>query len=498
MNLRTDRYKGSWFTPSLFGKPYKYTILKGEALIREFFVCDYELMEWVKKTLYFCGVEGSGKTNWLRFLTWVLNQIDFYRKHGIISVLTNDIRILGDPNYAYLFNDKAIINLMCDDALGGTGTDSTRFMGDDAKDVSEKFVQSRHYGEEYTGNVAGAVFMAFATQAYKKLNPVIRENATLKIFTSYMDTDYFHNLFPPEETEYLRETHHNAHIGFDPFAIGNAICRTSAGGIAPLEIPFIPYNKETLEWSRTHLIRREKDYDTGEIINKKYYVDDIIKIIPIKNKKDFLKQKSHYNKIYIIDRSLTKDKVIDEMSHYLLTHPKLNYLIKYYEKRNSLEDFSRGKLKGVLREKTRQLKEEYNVSITISDVRTAIDQALRDEEYTIIDKIKKGEINSKEVEKREIKTHKDRIEVAFDVQDADILHISELMTITKLERAKIDSTISKYQNSFINILPGQGYFTIPSRNLTEEEIQEFIESHNLNRIKPIPKKLMIEEWEESE
>ncbi|MFX1479398.1 MAG: hypothetical protein ACFFCI_14795, partial [Promethearchaeota archaeon] len=63
MNLRTNHYKGYWYTPSLFGKPFtKYTILKGEALIRDFFVCDYELMEWVKKTAYYCGVEGSGKT----------------------------------------------------------------------------------------------------------------------------------------------------------------------------------------------------------------------------------------------------------------------------------------------------------------------------------------------------------------------------------------------------------------------------------------------------
>ncbi|MFX1480552.1 MAG: hypothetical protein ACFFCI_20880, partial [Promethearchaeota archaeon] len=303
--------------------------------------------------------------------------------------------------------------------------------------------------------------------------------------------------FPPEETEYLRETHHNAHVGFDPFAIGNGICRTSAGGVAPLEIPFVPYSKENLKWCRTHLIRKEKDYETDKMFYKKYYIEDIIEIIPIKKKEDFLKQKSHYNKIYVIDRSLTKDKVIDEMSNYLLTHPKLNYLIKHYEKRNSLEDFSRGKLQGVLREKTRQLKEQYNVSIRISDVRSAINQALRDEEYAIIDKIKGGKISSQDDEKREIKTYKDRIEALFEVQDADILHISEIVSGTKLDRGQVDSTISKYQSSFINIVLGQGYITLPSRNLTEEEIQEFIESHNLNTTKPIPKKLIVKEWEGS-
>lgn len=478
MNLR-NRYTGSWFHPYLFGKPYKYTILKGDALIHDFFVCSEELMEWVKKTTYFCGVEGSGKTNLLRFSTWALNQIDFYRKSGIISVLTNDIRILGDPNYSYLFENMATINLMCDDALGGVGTDSTRFMGADAKDVSEKFVQSRHLGKEHSGNPTGIVFMSFATQSYKKLNPVIRENATLKIFTSYMDTKYFQDLFPPEETEFLRETHHNAHVSFDQSARRYAICRTSAGGIATLEIPFVPYSEKVLKWCKKHMIKKIKDETTGKFIDKKLYIEDIITSVPINSKEDFLKQKSHYNKIYIVDRSLTKDKVIDRMANYLRTHPKLKFLIKYHPKRNSLEDFSRGKLKGVLRDETKKIKKEFNVSITISDVRAAIDQALKDEEFELVDKIKRGEYLIEEDDDSD--SHKALITRCMkSAKNKRSFHLSEISVRTELSIAQISTVLTNHPDTFESTIHHKGYWHLISRPPNEIEIEQIKEKIGVN------------------
>jgi len=474
VNYSLSNYDDRWWNPYLLnGKTYQ--VLQAEALIDDFYRYEVPLMEWDKKTIYYCGVEGSGKTNAMRFSTWILNNIEDYVNEGLITILTNDIRILGDKRYSYLFEGIVFVNLLCDDAMGAIGTDSVDYMNKAGRSVSKEFVTSRHIGEEEISNV-GVVFMSFATQHWKRLNAVIRDNSTLKIFTSYMDNDNFRNLFPYEETELIREMHHQSHVSTDWRKRSHAICRTGAAGIVHLEIPFVPKNQRELDFCRNATFQNKKTGEYEKYMKQGEYVEDIIEIVEINNEEEFRAQKSHKNKIYLIDRSIDQKTIINKMSTYLRKQPTLNYLIKHHPKLNSLEDFSRGKLYGFLREEAERIVEEFCTDITKSDMLTAIEHALKEEVLELVDAMKKGKIKfkDKEKDKKKLKTYNERIAACFDIRKTKVLHISDFVEITHLTRQKVDSTISKYPNDYINHFPGQGYYSLMEDLPTEQEIEVFI------------------------
>jgi len=461
-------YPGRWSEQAYHGKTYY--ILDGKAMLRDYFVYDSELMEWEKKTGYLVGIEGSGKTNTIRFATWVLNGIDYYRQNGLVSVSTNDLRILGDHNFSYLFEDVGVINMILDDAIGGKGTNSSEFMSSDAIDVTKKFVTSRHLGKAL-GNPVGIVFMTFATQSWMRLNPVIRENAKLKLFNSYMDTKYFQELFPPEECEFIREKYHEAHFSSNWKERKYAICRTGGAGIATLEIPFVPDCQEALDWCRA------KNHVTGELnMDPKDYVPDIVKTIPITCKEDFLKNRSLKNVIFQIDRSIDKSKIINRLATYLRNHPKLLYLMKYHPKRHTLDDFSRGKLKGVLSEEAKRIEDEFCVVIKKEDMISGIDQALKDEEFALVEKIEKGEKITKEEKKP---TAKKKVFDCLNSSAKQILHISEICEHTGLDVGQVKNLFTQNKNMFSNIIKNQGYWCLTTNKPTREELNEFIVQNNI-------------------
>jgi hypothetical protein len=462
--------KNAWIPTKLInGDPYY--LLDAKVLIKDFYSNKIPLMEWDKKTIYYCGVEGSGKTNAMRFSTWVLNQNPKYVDAGLITILTNDIRILGDKRYKYLFEDVVFINLLCDDAMGAVGTDSVDYMDAAGRSVSKEFVTSRHIGEDEIAQV-GIVFMSFATQSWNRLNKVIRDNSTLKIFTSYIDTDWFRSIFPPKETQLLRESHHNAHVSSNWLDRCYVVCRTGAAGIVTLKLPYIPKSQYELNWCKN-----AGYWKGGKFV--KYmkpddYVEEIIEKVVINSKEDFLKQKTHKNKIYVIDRSIDHKAIINRMSRYLITHKSINYLIKYHPKRNSLEDFSRGKLYGFLREEGERIVEEFCVDITKSDMLTAIEDALKEQDLELVRKMKNKEITFNDDKKKYIKTFNDRILACFEIRDEKIMHVSDFVDLTHLSRQQIDSTISKYSHDYINPFPGLGYYSTAENPPTEEELGDFV------------------------
>ena len=469
-------YPNSWLNRDLHGKTY--LILDGKALIRDYFVYDSELMEWEKKTGYFVGIEGAGKTNTIRFATWVLNQIEIYRKNGIVTVSTNDLRILGDHNFEFLFKNESVINLILDDAIGGIGTNSSEFMSSAGIDVTKKFVTSRHKGRAL-GNPVGIVFMTFATQSWMRLNPVIRENAKLKLFNSYMDTKYFQELFPPQEAEFIQGKYHEAHFSSKWKERKYAICRTGGGGIATVEIPFVPDCQEALDWCR-------KLNDKGEPNMKPTdYISDIVYTVPITCEADFQRNKNRKNIIFQIDRSIDKGAIIDRMATYLRTHPKILFLIKYHPKRHSLDDFSRGKLKGILREEAKRIEDEFCVVVKKEDMISAIDQALKDEEFSFVEKLEKGEKITKEERKP---TAKNRIIYCFRANTKKTFHISELCSITGLDVGQVKNTLTQNKNTFVNIIKDKGYWSLATNKPTQEELDDFISQ---NEIKMQPKNLVV-------
>lgn len=483
-NFKPFYYPDDWFQRSLHGK--NFDILDGKALIRDFFSYNSTLMEWEKKTQYYCGVEGSGKTNLIRFATWVLNNIKQFEHAGLISISTNDLRIFGDSNYSYLFKDMGVVNLIGDDALGGVGTNSAEFMHGSSISAMKEFVRSRHIGKEQ-GNPVGIVFMTFATQSWKSLNPIIRENATLKVFTSYMDTDYFQTIFPFEETEFLRGKHHEAHVGSNWKERKYVICRTGAGGIATLEIPLVPDSQKVLDWCRNEA--RE-----GRMIEGKDFVNDIIYSVRIDNEEDFRKQETHKNKIYIIDRSIDNSKIITRLATYLRTHPKIRYLIEHHPKRNNLEDFSRGKLKGILMEEARKIEQDFCVKIKKTDLVSAIDLALKEEEFELVELIQSGRLTFEEKEvivSNDLSTIEERLKACFLIKKQKIFHISELCAMTNLDFGQVSGILSKFRNIFINIIKNKGYWSLVSNQPSKEELHSFKKENGL--LKTPMKKLEMEE-----
>ena len=452
-------YPNAWLNRELHGK--SYLILDAQALIRDYFVYDMDLMEWDKKTSYLVGIEGSGKTNIIRFITWVLNQVALYQKNGLVSVSTNDLRILGDHNYEYLFKGMSVINQIGDDAIGGVGTNSSEFMTSAGTDVTKKFVRSRHLGREIS-NPVGIVFMTFATQSFMRLNPVIRENSKLKIFTSYMDTKYFQDLFPPQEAEFIQGKYHEAHISSNWKERKYAICRTGGGGIATLEIPLVPDCQEVLDWCRKKMKPNE-------------YINDIIRTIPITSKEEFSNLNTTKNTILQIDRSINKNIIIDIMCNYLRTHPKIQYLLKYHPDRHSLDDFSRGKLKGVLREEAKRIEDEFCVVVKKEDMISAIDQAQKEEEFAFIENREKNLKNPSIISKKKTTfTILERIKNSFIIRQEKILHLSDINEATKLKPKQISETISK-NTDFLSLEDrlGRGYWCLKEDEPLDEEIEKY-------------------------
>lgn len=515
-SFRPYYYQDHWLERFAHGK--KYYVLDGKALIHDFFSYNSTLMEWEKKTQYYCGVEGSGKTNLIRFSTWVLNQIDIFQDEGIISVGTNDLRIFGDPDYAYLFENMGIVNIIGDDAIGGVGTNSAEFMHGSSIDVIKNFVKSRHIGKEQ-GNPVGIVFMTFATQSWKSLNPIIRENATLKVFTSYMDTDYFQSLFPFEETEFLREKHHQAHVSSNWKERKHMIFRTGAGGIGNLEVPLVPDCQEVLDWCwsmteenlRKKSLRMEelgmegmtkKEIERRRMIPNVDFVDDIVYTVKLENKEDFLKRKSHKNTIYIVDRSIDKNLMINQLADYLRSQPELQYLINNHPDWNGLEDFSRGKLKGVLQEEANRIEQKHCVKIRKTDLVSAIDKALKDELFAMVDRfresggiIEESDKNDADGGNIELNSIKDMLIYTFKMRyktlGVKILHNSEISEITGLDLSDFSSVLSGNGSIFTNIIPNKGYWCLTNNMPTKAELKQFMEEKLPNYNKPM-KKLKME------
>lgn len=211
-----------------------YRTLNPKEMLTDFIVYDHELREWDLKVTYLVGTQGSGKTVYIRYF------VDLIRSeyHGNVAVVaTNDIRILGDSRYAYLFKGVDVIVLIIDDAIA-TGMDSRTSMHGVNIDITQIFAQTRHIMRDNFRPV-GIIFMLFATQSFTRLDRTIREGALLKIFTDYYDEDFFQNLFTPDQTDFFREKCYDGMFKADFDKRRFALAKTRYGDVATLEIPFL-------------------------------------------------------------------------------------------------------------------------------------------------------------------------------------------------------------------------------------------------------------------
>jgi len=212
-----------------------YMILKPRKMLLDIFKYKREPVEWDMKVIAIVGPQGSGKTVIIRYFVALIRSIKIYA--GRVAVVrTNDLRILSDPRYKYLFDGYHVIVLIIDDAIR-EGLESRRAMSGANVDLTQQFCITRHILEEnFRKN--GIIFMIFAFQVYTRLDPTIRNTAQLKIFTAYYDQNWFQNLFTPEQSELLRIATYEGMVSSNFDARRFSLCRTMTGDTATIEVPF--------------------------------------------------------------------------------------------------------------------------------------------------------------------------------------------------------------------------------------------------------------------
>lgn len=248
---RIENQYHDWSMYNLDGKDYQ--ILDPKELLLDIFKYVETPDEWDMKTGICIGPQSSGKTNFLRYVIQLLQNIPDY-KNLLSIVSTNDLRILDDARYAYLFEGKKVICLIVDDAIR-PGTDSRRSMSDISVVTTQQYCITRHILENRYGP-NGIIFVLFSVQVWSALDKRIREPATFKLFTTFFDEDWFNKMFQPDQVEFMRTKTRDGIVRSRFKERRFAIIKTLAGDSAIIEVPFIskkkiqiPYMDRTIDKS---------------------------------------------------------------------------------------------------------------------------------------------------------------------------------------------------------------------------------------------------------
>lgn len=243
-----------------------FRVLKPIQMFLDFFKYEETPIEWDSKDIVIIGPKNSGKTVLIRYLVYLVRSNPDFKR--LISVFrTNDLRIVGDTRYSHLFKKKKVLVMIIDDAMTA-GIDSRRAMSHENVDMTQEFEIVRHTLEEnYEPN--GIIFTIFASQIYSRVDPTIRDNAQLKIFTAYYDQPWYKAIFTPDEAEWMRINTYDGMFASNFKARRFALARTNTGDVVTLEIPFsrredVPYpnivrtvNKEFIRTKLTRILIRK-------------------------------------------------------------------------------------------------------------------------------------------------------------------------------------------------------------------------------------------------
>lgn len=288
----------------------KYEVLKAKKLLLDLIKYKTPPNEPDLKIIVLVGPPASGKTVLIRYLVYLGRENpDFEGK--ISAVRTNDIRIVKDPRYRKYFEGFKVVILIIDDLIGVAGFESRRAMSQANVDITKELMIIRHtFEENYEPDCI--IFTIFASQILTRIDPTIRDNAQLTIFTAYYNKQWFHKLFPPEDAEVLRVATYEGMVSSNFDARRFALAKVMTNEIVSLEVPMsdpddVPY-----------------DY---------------------------------------VDRTVELDKTINRLATYLYNHIDF------------LDEFSKGELKEELRPEVKKIQEEYIINIRERDLLSAINRA---------------------------------------------------------------------------------------------------------------------------
>lgn len=246
-----------------------FAFLEPKQLFMDLIKYEEEPEEWDMKSIVLVGAQNSGKTALIRYLVYLIENNPDYK--GLTSVFrTNDLKIIGDKRYSYLFEGKKVLVIIKDDAIS-EGTDSRRAMSGSNVETTQQFCITRHILEDlYEPN--GIIFMIFATQVFSRIDPTIRDTAQLKIFTNYYDQKWFKNLFDPDEVELLRIATYDGMFGSDFYSRRFAVAKTMTGDVVTLEIPYLtkedvsyPHIDRTIETNKAIEILMNEILELGNL-----------------------------------------------------------------------------------------------------------------------------------------------------------------------------------------------------------------------------------------
>jgi hypothetical protein len=373
--------------------------------------------EWDIKDLLLVGGQGSGKSSTIRYCIKLVCSIEDYLDMGISVVWTNDIRIIADKKFKHLFKGNKVIMLIIDDAMR-KGLDSRRSMNSANVDMTSFFNTTRHHLEEnFSKN--GIIFVFFANQIYSRIDKSIRENAKIKIFTSYTDKKWFTNQFREKQTQTLREATFCGDIGSDFDKRAFNLLKLKTGETATINVPFVKKN---------------------ELLA-------------------FLKRKGV--KYAEVNRSLNKNDAIEELSQKILKKYPLP------------SDHDKKIIKAYLELQTEKLEKDYAIKFTGSDINKAINRAYFYES--------EGVCSGTEEKKplRRNLTKKDRIIESFNVRNVNVLDSKTINEITKIDQNKINSYLAQYED-FIKV--DHSLYKLRGSNHTEEDINRLKPKENVKTL----------------
>lgn len=309
-------------------KKYATEVLDPVRIIVHIFYNNSLASNWLIKDGILIGGQGSGKSSAINYICSLVVGIELYRKNGIVIIKTNDPRIIGDERYDYMFEGVKYVVLIVDDMMG-LGMDSRRAMKSENVEITSFYNTIRHkLKDKWKKNPKkhsknGIIFVLFANQVWSRVDPTLRENAMFKIFTSYTDQDWF-----------FKE------LRYHPNCVKDLRVATFEGDLGD------KYEKKAIN------IMKLKTGQASTIITN--YIND-----------------DKYNK-YMEYWGIKSYEVLRDMSNKDLHKTLLKYLVNKYK--NPLET-KVNIMKAYLQIKAEELKENYSISYTDSDLSRVINTA---------------------------------------------------------------------------------------------------------------------------